>query len=82
MKEFNFTVPETTIRNLITVYAGHKLVCEKYETDDTEYNADYDYHLGNCYAAETWMRALGISPDSNYVYDIYEMEKASREASY
>ena len=78
MKEFNFTVPEITIRNLITVYAEHKLVCEKYETDDTEYDADYDYHLGRCYEAETWMQALGISPDSNYVHDIYEKERDNK----
>ena len=82
MKKYFLTVTETTLRNLITVYAEHKLVCEKYETDDTEYDADYDYHLGNCYAAETWMSALGISPDSDYVHDIYEREKASRGASY
>lgn len=78
MKEFNFTVPETTLRNLITVYADHKLVCKKYETDDTEYDADYDYHLGRCYEAETWMRALGISPDSDYVHDIYEKERDNK----
>ena len=78
MKECFFVITETTIRNLITVYADHKLVCEKYETDDTEYDANYDYHLGRCYEAETWMKALGISPDGNYVHDIYEKERNNK----
>lgn len=76
MKEFNFTVPETIIRHLITVYADHLIMCDKYEQDDTEYSSDYDYHLGRCYEAEEWMRALDIPAE--YVKEVVENTNKKR----
>ena len=62
-----FTLTENAVKNLISNYAYHVLMCEK--------NENYVRHVAACSMAEQWMRAIGIDPQSNYVTEIIEKER-------
>lgn len=74
-----FKITENAIRDLLTTYADHYLMCKNIEkeTDDDDLcdDADYAHHKACCCTAEQWMRAVGIHPESNYVMEIINKER-------
>ena len=76
-----FTISYNAVVNLLHDYASHKLMCEEYEGDERyeEYDlyddAEYSHHAACCATAENWLRAIGISPESNCVQEIIEKER-------
>ena len=69
-KTFTFTLTKNAITNLIVNYADEFLRSREAETTE-----DYAYATGFCAAAESWMKTLGISPESNMVQDILYLRK-------
>ena len=88
MKEFKIT--ENALRNLITTYAVHKLqaqeiektnefFADKFGNEENLYDdPDYQSEMAFCASSEEWMRAIGISPESNFVEEIIEKERERR----
>lgn len=80
MREFKIT--ENAVKNLITTYADHYLMCEELENeideDDLYDDADYSHHSACCATAEDWMRVIEIHPESNFVIDIINKERERR----
>ena len=76
MKEHTFTLTETALHSLISIYVDHKLAKSVYEESEEypETSGDYLFHCACCETAENWMRAIGIHPDSNYVGYIIDKE--------
>ena len=81
---YTFTLTENALKNLVSTYADHKVQKEKYleDVDYDEYllkeDIDYQFYVAYCHAAEEWMRAIGIHPESNFVTDIIEKEREGR----
>lgn len=77
MMDRTFTITGNAVKNLINTYADHKLMCEWYEEnmdeDELDFDVEYTYHSACCATAEDWMRAIGISPESNFVAKIIDM---------
>lgn len=83
MRMRNFKITENALTNLIISYSDHKLMCEAYEAEydldcDLYNDPDYSHHAAYCHAFEEWMRAMGISPESNFVTGIIEKERQRR----
>lgn len=60
-----FTLTKTAILNLTVNYANQLL-----DTRESETTEDFAYATGFCAASELWLKALGISPESNFVKEI------------
>lgn len=64
-------INKTVIKNMMTIYIDHKKILNEYESEtderELEDNADYNFHRGCCETAECWMRAIGVSPDCNFI---------------
>lgn len=69
MKDMN--INGNIIENLLNAYVYHKQILNEFdsEMDDEESYGDagYQYHKGQCDMAITWMSALGISPECEYI---------------
>lgn len=82
---YTFTLTKNAIVNLIVDYADHLLDLREDEpyvafANSTQvFTEDYAYDTGFCAAAELWMKALGISPESNMVQDIINIIEKRRE---
>lgn len=61
------------IENMMMVYIDHKKILNEYELEmderEMEEDANYNFHRGCCETAETWMRAVGVSPDCNFIQE-------------
>lgn len=66
-------INKTAIENMMTVYIDHKKILNEYESEtdekELEDNADYNFHRGCCETAETWMRAIGVSPNCEFILE-------------
>lgn len=66
-------INKTVIENMMTVYIDHKKILNEYESEtdekELEDNADYNFHRGCCETAETWMRAIGVSPNCEFILE-------------
>lgn len=64
-------INKTVIKNMMTIYIDHKKILNEYESEtderELEDNADYNFHKGCCETAETWMRAVGVSPNCEFI---------------
>jgi hypothetical protein len=75
------TLTKNAIKNLVSTYAIHYVMCKEYEENDLYDEIDlyddveYSHHKAYCAAAEEWMRAIGIDHQSNFVMEIIEREK-------
>ena len=84
MKEYTFTLTENALKNLISTYAHHKIICEEYQVEyEDDYSILFDstayaHRSACCQTAEEWMNVLGISPESNFVAEIIEKEREER----
>jgi len=83
MKEKEFKISYNAVVNLVHTYAVNKISAEDYfnnsiafcDEDDLYDDPDYAHHMAYCYASEEWMRAIGISPESNFVQNIIDKER-------
>lgn len=64
-------INKTVIENMMTIYIDHKKILNEYESEmderELEDNADYNFHRGCCETAESWMRAVGVSPNCEFI---------------
>ena len=54
------------------VYVDHKKTMIDMENDHGDEeglyeDSDYNFHKGCCETAESWMRAIGVSPQCNFI---------------
>lgn len=77
--EREFRITENAVKNLLYDYAKHRAMYKfielKSDPEDLYDDAEYTYHKACCNTAETWMRTLGISPESNFVMEFVERER-------
>lgn len=66
-------ITKNMLENMMRIYVDHKKMmidleneCENSEEELYE-NADYNFHRGCCETAESWMRAIGVSPQCNFI---------------
>lgn len=66
-------ISRNIIENMMMVYIDHKKILNEYEfeTDEREMeeDANYNFHRGCCETAESWMRAVGVSPNCNFIQE-------------
>jgi hypothetical protein len=62
-------ITKNALENLMIVYVDHKKMMREYENDDETECTEYAFHQGCCETAETWMRAVGVSPNCNFITD-------------
>lgn len=65
-------ITKNIIENMMIVYVDHKKMKIEMENDNEDEevlykNADYNFHRGCCETAENWMRAIGVSPECNFI---------------
>ena len=58
---------------MMLVYIDHKKILNEYESEiderELEDNADYNFQRGCCETAESWMRAVCVSPNCNFIQE-------------
>ena len=66
-------ISRNAIENMMITYIDHKKMLNEYELEmderELEDNADYNFHRGCCETAESWMRAVGVSPNCNFIQE-------------
>ena len=66
-------INKNVIENMVLVYIDHKKILNGYKSEmeerEMEEDANYNFHRGCCETAETWMRAVGVSPDCNFIQE-------------
>lgn len=64
-------ISRNVIENMMMEYINHKKILNEYEyeMDAMEEDANYNFHRGCCETAETWMRAIGVSPNCNFIQE-------------
>ena len=77
MKQYDITITENAIHNMMNTYIEHKKIMMDLENDFDEYelyeDGNYNYHRGCYETAESYMRLLEICPTCNYIMDkLYE----------
>ena len=64
-------ISKNAIENMMLAYIDHKQILNEYESEmdeqEMEEDANYNFHRGCCETAECWMRAIGVSPDCEFV---------------
>lgn len=64
-------ISKNVIENMMLEYINHKQILNEYESEmderEMEEDANYNFHRGCCETAEIWMRAVGVSPDCNFI---------------
>lgn len=64
-------ISKNAIENMILAYIDHKQILIEYESEmdeqEMEEDANYNFHRGCCETAECWMRAIGVSPDCEFI---------------
>lgn len=70
------TEMETTknaVENMMLAYVNHKQIMNEIENECPEdlllEDASYNFHRGCCETAESWMRAVGVSPECNFIIE-------------
>lgn len=66
-------ISRNVIENMMIAYIDHKKILNEYESEmderEMEEDANYNFHSGCCETAESWMRAIGVSPDCNFIQE-------------
>lgn len=66
-------INKNVIENMMLVYIDHKKILNGYKSEmeerEIEEDTNYNFHRGCCETAETWMRAVGVSPDCNFIQE-------------
>lgn len=66
-------ISRNAIEIMMIAYIDHKKILNEYESEmderELEDNADYNFHRGCCETAESWMRAIGVSPNCNFIQE-------------
>lgn len=62
-------ITKNALENLMNTYVEHKKIMIEFENEDDTENAEYTFHQGCCETAENWMRAVGVSPQCNYIME-------------
>ena len=66
-------INKNVIENMMLVYIDHKKILNGYKSEmeerEMEEDANYNFHRGCGETAETWMRAVGVSPDCNFIQE-------------
>lgn len=66
-------INKNVIENMMLVYIDHKKILNGYKSEmkerEIEEDANYNFHRGCCETAETWMRAVGVSPACNFIQE-------------
>lgn len=66
-------ISKNVIENMMMIYIDHKKILNEYESemDEREMEGDenYNFHRGCCETAESWMRAIGVSPNCNFIQE-------------
>lgn len=69
--KINYRISKNAIENMMLAYIDHKQILIEYESEmdeqEMEEDADYNFHKGCCETAECWMRAIGVSPNCEFV---------------
>lgn len=64
-------ISRNVIENMMMVYIDHKKILNEYESEmdekEMEEDTNYNFHKGCCETAENWMRAVGVSPNCNFI---------------
>lgn len=60
------------LENMMLEYVEHKKAMTDIENDygndvGLYEDADYNFHKGCCYTAESWMMAIDVSPQCNFI---------------
>lgn len=71
-------ISRNEIENMMLVYIEHKQILNEYESEmdeiEMEEDTEYNFHRGCCETAESWMRAIGVSPNCNFIQErLYRM---------
>lgn len=66
-------ISKNVIENMMMIYIDHKKILNEYESEmnerEMEEDANYNFHIGCCETAESWMRAIGVSPNCNFIQE-------------
>lgn len=67
-------ITKNALENMMMVYVDHKKMIidmEKAHGDEEDLYEDggYNFHKGCCETAESWMRAIGVSPQCNFIME-------------
>lgn len=66
-------ISRNVIENMMLVYIEHKQILNEYESEmderEMEEDTEYNFHRGCCETAESWMRAIGVSPNCNFIQE-------------
>lgn len=66
-------ISRNVIENMMLVYIDHKKILNEYESEmnerEMEEDTEYNFHRGCCETAESWMRAIGVSPNCNFIQE-------------
>lgn len=69
--KINYRRSKNAIENMMLAYIDHKQILVEYESEmdeqEMEEDANYNFHKGCCETAECWMRAIGVSPDCEFI---------------
>lgn len=65
-------ITRNALENMLMSYVDHKKIMISMEEDHGDEeglyeDGDYNYHRGCCETAESWMEAVGVSPQCNYI---------------
>lgn len=65
-------ITKNVLENMMIVYADHKRMVINMEKEHGDEQGlyedpDYNFHKGCCEMAESWMRAIGVSPQCNFI---------------
>lgn len=66
-------ISKNAIENMMLAYIDHKQILIEYESEmdeqEMEEDENYNFHKGCCETAECWMRAIGVSPDCEFIIE-------------
>lgn len=77
LEDTKMEITKNVLENMMSVYVNHKRMMIEMENEHGDEeglyeDGDYNFHRGCCETAESWMRAVGVSPQCNFI-----MEKLS-----
>lgn len=75
LEDMNMEISRNVVENMMMTYVDHKKMMIEYEKEleendgeyDFEDNAEYMFHKGCCETTESWLRAIGVSPQCNFI---------------
>ena len=66
-------ISKNALENMMMIYIHHKQILKEFDSEmdekEIEEDAGYQFHKGCCETAESWMRAVGISPNCDFIQE-------------